>query len=92
MLHIQCNLIKFKDTKMDWQVNINIAIGAALSVIGWFARQLWEAVQKLQNDLHQIEIDMPSNYMKRIDIDPRFDKLESLLEKVFDKLDKKVDK
>lgn len=77
---------------LDLQTTINLAIGATLSVIGWFARQLWEAVKQLQVDMHQIEIDLPSIYVKRVDIDARFDKLEAILERIFDKLDKKVDK
>lgn len=77
---------------LDLQTTINLAIGATLSVIGWFARQLWEAVKQLQVDMHQIEIDLPSSYVKRVDIDTRLDKLEAILERIFDKLDKKVDK
>jgi hypothetical protein len=49
-------------------------------------------VQQLKRDVHQIEVDLPSNYVKRTDIDNRFDKLENILERIFDKLDQKVDK
>jgi len=77
---------------MDWQFVINFAGGLILSVAGWFARQIWDAVQELKRDLHAIEVDLPSNYVKRVDIENRFDKLENILEKIFDRLENKVDK
>ena len=45
---------------MDTQTMINIGAGLALSVIGWLARTLWDAVTKLQNEIHQLEVDLPS--------------------------------
>ena len=77
---------------MDWQLIINIGAGSVLTVIGWFARQLWEAVQQLQRDVHRIDVELPSIYVKRADIENRFDKLEVILEKIFDRIDTKADK
>jgi hypothetical protein len=77
---------------MDWQYLINICIGAALSVMGWFARQLWDSVQKLKDDIQHIEIDLPTNYVKKTELESQYNKIEAMLEKIFDKLDKKVDK
>lgn len=77
---------------MDWQTIINIGLSAALATAGWFARQLWDSVKELRRDIHQIEIDLPSNYVKKIDIDARFDKLEGILERIFDKLEQKADR
>jgi hypothetical protein len=42
---------------MDTQTLINFALGSLLALIGWLARQLWEAVERLKADLHQIEVD-----------------------------------
>ena len=47
---------------MDWQTLINIGGGAILTAIGWFCREIWDSVQKLKEDVKQIEIDLPSNY------------------------------
>jgi peroxiredoxin len=77
---------------MDWQNVINIVGGACLSVMGWFARQLWDSVQKLKEDIKKIEIDLPTNYAKKSDMQSQYNKIETLLEKIFDKLDTKVDK
>jgi predicted negative regulator of RcsB-dependent stress response len=76
---------------MDQNI-INLIGGALLAVIGWFARQLWESVQALKNDIKNIEVDLPTHYVRKVDIEARFDKLEIILSKIFDKLDAKADK
>jgi hypothetical protein len=77
---------------MDWQQIINIGLGAMLSVIGWFARQLWEAVQSLKQDVNDLELHVSETYVKRVDITARFDRIEMLIDKVYDKLDAKADR
>lgn len=77
---------------MDTQNLFNLACGTALACLGWFARQLWEATQNLKDDLKKIEVDLPTYYVRKSDMDARFDRLEAILDKMFEKLDKKVDK
>ena len=84
---------------MDWQTIINIGAGALLGVGGWFARQLWDSVKELKTDISQIRLHMSENYVKKSevenfksDMDKRFDRIEVLLDKLFEKLDGKVDK
>ena len=77
---------------MDFQFFFNTVLGAALMVSGWFARQLWDATQKLKEDVSDLELNMSENYVKKIDITSRFDKIESILERLFDKLESKQDK
>jgi hypothetical protein len=76
---------------MDQSI-INIIIGTVLSVLGWFARQLWDAVQGLKADMQKIEISLPTHYVRKDELEQRFDKLEAMLDKIFEKLDHKVDK
>jgi hypothetical protein len=71
---------------------INLIIGAILSVLGWFARQLWDAVQDLKSDMKQIEVDLPTHYVRKEDLDVRLDRLEAVLNRIFEKLDHKADK
>ena len=78
---------------------INLLAGSALAVIGWFARQLWDAVERLKSDVKDIEICLPSNYVRKKDMsdlkhdmEVRFDKLEAMLARIFEKLDTKADK
>ena len=77
---------------MEIQTLFNIIIGGVLSVIGWFARQLWDAVQNMKEDIKAIEIDLPTHYVRKDELKERFDKLESMLGRIFEKLDSKVDK
>jgi hypothetical protein len=77
---------------MDWQIVINIVGGAVLSVIGWFARVLWDSVQELRRDLKQIEIHLPSNYVKKDELSVRFDRIEQLLDRLYEKMEQKADR
>ena len=74
------------------QSTINLALGAALAVAGWFARILWEAVQSMKTDIHQIEVDLPIHYVRKDDMDKRMDHIEDMFKRIYDKLDGKADK
>lgn len=77
---------------MDYQSMLNIAAGVALASMGWFARQLWDAVASLREDLHQIEIDLPMNYVRKDEFSENMKEIKDMLGKIFDRLDTKVDK
>lgn len=77
---------------MEMQNFINLLGGAALSVLGWFARQLWDAMKELRADLHVLEVNLPENYVKRSDLDKRMERIEDMFQRIYDKLDSKADK
>jgi hypothetical protein len=84
---------------MDWQNLINLGGACALGVMGWFARQLWDSVKELRDDIAGLRLHVSENYVKksevenfRADMDKRFDRIELLLDKLYEKLDSKVDK
>jgi hypothetical protein len=77
---------------MDWQIVFNIVGGAILSVMGWFARVLWDSVQELRKDLKQIEIHLPTHYVKKDELSIRFDRIEQLLDRLYEKLEQKADR
>ena len=77
---------------MDWQLLFNLVGTAIMATIGWFARQLWDSVQDLKEDIKNIEVDLPTNYVRRVDIESQFNKLEASLQRILDKLDQKADK
>ncbi len=84
---------------MDAQTLINVGAGAVLATIGWLCRTLWDAVERLKSDVKDIEICLPSNYVRKKDMsdlkhdmEARFDKLEAMLARIFEKLDQKQDK
>jgi hypothetical protein len=70
---------------MDWQNLINLAGGAALATIGWFARQLWDAVQKLKADMSRLELSISDNYVKKDDWKDGIKELKEMLGKIFDR-------
>lgn len=77
---------------MDWQTLINIGAGSTLAVIGWFARELFGMVQEIKHDVQRLEVKLAKEYTTHQDMNARFDKLENILERIFDKMDTKVDK
>lgn len=77
---------------MDYQAILNIILGIALSVGGWFMRQVWDAVKTLKDDIQKIEVDLPTHYVRKDDMETRFDRIEALLDKLYEKLDNKADK
>lgn len=84
---------------MDWQTAINFGGSALIAAIGWFARQLWTAVDNLKKDVTDLGLHVSENYVKKAelqtfksDMDKRFDRIEMLIDKVYLKVDAKVDK
>jgi hypothetical protein len=77
---------------MDLQHVLNFAIGAVLAALGWFARQLWDAVAALRDDIRALERDLPVSYVRKDDFAEAVARIEKMLGKIFDKLDAKVDK
>ena len=67
-------------------------VSIATGVLGWFARQLWDATQQLKQDVSDLELNVSEHYVKKVDIASRFDKIENILERLFDKLESKADK
>lgn len=71
---------------MDTQTIFNIIIGSFMAIIGWFARQIWDAVNELREDLHKLEVDLPTIYATKVSMEARFDKIDHQFEKLFERL------
>jgi hypothetical protein len=74
------------------QTFINFALAAASSVLGWWAREMWTSVKELKNDLAKLREELPRDYCIKIDLDKRFDRMEQTLDRIWARLDGKVDK
>ena len=90
-------------TKMEWQALINIGAGAVLTISGWFLRKLWEAGERMQQNIHQIEVDLPKHYVRKDEMrdllnemkrDHKEDmkEIKEICNKIFLRLDDKADK
>jgi hypothetical protein len=64
----------------------------AMAVAGWFMRMLWTASQTLKDDLANLRVEMPKEYIRRDDYREDVGRIYELLEKIYDKLEKKADK
>lgn len=77
---------------MELQVVVDLVGGAILAVIGWFARQLFQAVENLRRDVHDLEVDLPRNYVRKEEFSDTMKEIRNMVEKIYDKLDHKADK
>jgi hypothetical protein len=77
---------------MEFQNLINTIAGVGFTVIGWFAREMWEAVKELKSDLAKLREELPKTYVNRDDNKDDIREIKEMLGKIFDKLDLKVDK
>lgn len=77
---------------MDWQPYINMGIGAAFAVTGWFANQLWTAVQELKREVRDLEVKLPSDFVRKSELSEDLSRIYIMLDRIDKKLDAKADK
>jgi cell fate (sporulation/competence/biofilm development) regulator YmcA (YheA/YmcA/DUF963 family) len=73
---------------MDYQTLFNIAVAIAGFLGGWTLNRIYQAIDRLDNDVRQ----MPMSYVARDDYRTDLKDIRDMLGKIFDKLDGKVDK
>jgi hypothetical protein len=81
------------------QTIFNIAISVSGFLGGWWLKVLWDAVKDLQladkilvDKVNTIEILIAGTYMSKVDFDKIAVAIFAKLDKIEDKLDRKVDK
>ncbi|CAB5222549.1 hypothetical protein UFOVP374_16 [uncultured Caudovirales phage] len=77
---------------MENQHLINMSLGIGMTVVGWFARELWGAVKELRADLAALREDLPKEYVAKDDYREDIKEIKLLLAKIFEKLENKADK
>jgi len=77
---------------MEYQSLINTGAGIVFTVAGWFCREMWTAVKELKSDLSKLREELPKTYVTRDDSREDIREIKEMLNKIFDKLDSKVDK
>jgi hypothetical protein len=77
---------------MESQQVINMFLGIGMTVMGWFARELWAAVKELKADLAKLREDLPKDYVARDDYREDIREVKALLAKIFEKLEGKADR
>lgn len=84
---------------MTLQEIINTGIAAAFATIGWFVRTMYDSVNNLKKDVDEHKLHVSETYVKkseveslRSDMDKRFDRIEQMIARLYDKIDAKADK
>ncbi|MFX8860314.1 hypothetical protein ABTM70_19310, partial [Acinetobacter baumannii] len=70
----------------------NVLLSVVLALISWFASQMWSAVRELKEDLANLKVEIPTKYAQKDDLEKSFNRINTMLDKIFDKLDGKADK
>lgn len=71
---------------------INSLLGGALAALGWFARQIWDAITELRSDLARLREELPSRYVPKDEFQQFSAALFKKLDRIEDKIDTKKDK
>jgi hypothetical protein len=64
---------------MNFEQIALMGLGLGFSVLGWFARELWSAVQKLKDELSKLEVKIGSEFV-------RYDRMQDALRPVLEQL------
>jgi hypothetical protein len=73
---------------MDYQVLFNGAVVVASFFGGWTLNTITKSIERLDTDVRAL----PINYVARIDYREDIRELKEIMNKVFDRLENKVDK
>jgi uncharacterized coiled-coil protein SlyX len=77
---------------MDMQSLINLGGTTILGVLGYFFRQNADKVSMLEERLHDLQMRIATDYVRKDELTSHLTRIENMLGKIFDKLDSKVDK
>jgi len=73
---------------MDTQTLINLAFGALGALGGWVLNSLSRSILRIEDRL----LELPMQYVTKEDYRMDISEIKEMLNKIFDKLDNKVDK
>lgn len=59
---------------------------------GWLLKSMWDAVQELKTDLHDLEVELPKQYVAKVDLAPVLAEIKQALIRIETRLDEKADK
>lgn len=77
---------------LDLQSAFNIIVGILIAGAGWWAKQIWDAVEKLKEDLHNVELSLPSYYVRKDEFKDDMKTLNEKLDRIWSKLAEKADR
>ena len=66
---------------------IEMGLWVLVATMGWFLRELWGAVKELRSDLHKLEVNLPTNYIRRDEFAEGVRQIREDLQIVFQRLE-----
>jgi len=73
---------------MDYQTAFNLAVAIAAAFGGWTLRSITNSLENLQHD-HK---EMMNQFVRRDDYRDALERIEQILNRIWDRLDEKADK
>jgi len=84
---------------MTFQDIINYGIVAVFGTVAYVVRSIFEQIAKLKHEIEQHKLQVSELYVKKAEVDTlrgemdkRFDRLEQMIARLYDKIDAKADK
>ena len=74
------------------QDTINLLFSGAGIIAGWLFKVIWDSVKILQEDMREIEKDLHVNYVRNDELNRRLDRIDDILNQIFNELKSKADK
>lgn len=77
---------------MEFQTLLNVILGSLTGILGWFAREMYSAVQSLKDDLYKFREEVAKEYIPKNEFNLFKEELFQALHRIEDKIEKKSDK
>jgi cobalamin biosynthesis Co2+ chelatase CbiK len=63
---------------------VNALFGGIMALLGWLGKTLWDAVQDLKQDVKEIEINLPKDYVGKNDYKEDVREIKDMLKQLFE--------
>lgn len=80
------------ELSMEYQTLFNLVITLSGVLGGWMLNTIWSAINDLKKDVKDINKQIHSDFVRKDIYNGDISDIKNMLGKIFDKLDKKVDK
>jgi len=77
---------------MGWQDFLDVGVALVSALFGWLFKIIWDAIKELKTDMKVLSAVVHEKCVWKEDYRIEMAKIESMLQRILDKLDDKVDK
>lgn len=76
----------------EWSQVIYLIITAGFAVVGYLYIQIVADLKKDRQMINDLRVELPKNYVSKDDLTGHLNRIEAMLNKIFDRLEQKADK